>query len=367
MKIAFDYQIFFLQNYGGISRYFKTLAQEFSGLEQQVKIFSGLSCNNYLADLAPSLVKGYKLNRYPKNTARIINQLNRLILGKQIERWQPDVLHETYYSKRQTSSSNCARVTTVYDMIHELFPDSFAHNDRTTEMKKAVFNRVDHIVSISHSTKTDLVRLFGIDESKISVVHLGVDSAFAEQPAIDTNIGERPFLLYVGGRGGYKNFETMLRAISEDQRLANDFDIVAFGGGRFSESEHKLIEALNFRQGQVMQISGSDQVLVQLYRDAAAFVYPSLYEGFGLPPLESMMCDCPVISSNTSSMPEVIGAAGEYFDPNNTSSLSQAISNVVYSPIRKQQLIDAGKERVKLFTWNKCALETLDVYKKLIG
>lgn len=367
MKIAFDYQIFFLQNYGGISRYFKTIAQELSSLDQQVKIFSGINCNNYLTDLEPTLVKGYKIEHYPNRSVRIVNQLNRFVAGRQISAWQPDILHETYYSNRKTSNTNCARVTTVYDMIHELFPQSFSQEDRTTEMKIAAFNRVDHIISISHSTKADLVRLLGIEESKISVVHLGVDPSFAEHPVIDVNIGQRPFLLYVGGRGGYKNFVSMLEAISKDKRLISDFDIVAFGGGPFSESESKFIGSLGFRPQQVKQISGSDQVLVQLYKEAAAFVYPSLYEGFGLPPLEAMMCKCPVVSSNSSSMPEVIGAAGEYFSPDNTDDICQAISNVVYSSVRRQQLVEAGLERAKLFTWNKCALETLNVYRKLIG
>jgi len=367
MKIAFDYQIFFLQSYGGISRYFKILAEELSSLEQDVRVFSGLNCNNYLEDLDPSLVSGYKLQHYPRRTGRIINQLNHLVLGQKISSWCPDILHETYYSRRKTSNVNSARVTTVYDMIHELFPQAFSANDNTTEKKKAVFSRVDHIVSISHSTKADLVRLFGVDDSKISVVHLGVDASFASQPTIALDSGNRPYLLYVGSREGYKNFSNMLNAISEDSRLKNDFDVIAFGGGNFTEIEQVLIEKLRFREGQIRQISGSDQILVNLYKHAAAFIYPSLYEGFGLPPLEAMMCDCPVVSSNTSSMPEVIGNAGEYFDPVDLASMRQAISNVVYSPIRKEQLVQAGRHRAKLFGWDKCANETLDVYKKLIG
>lgn len=367
MKIAFDYQIFFLQNYGGISRYFKILAHELSALDQQVRIFSGLNCNNYLSDLEPSLVSGYKLSHYPKRTGRIIRELNHFIQGQKIKSWCPDLVHETYYSKRETCNVKSARVTTVYDMIHELFPQAFSSSDNTTQMKKAVFSRVDHIVSISHSTKADLVRLFGIDERKISVVHLGVDTSFASQPSIELDTGNRPFLLYVGARQGYKNFEGMLRAISQDLSLKNDFDVIAFGGGSFSDVERKLIEQLGFKKDQVRQVSGADQILVQLYKLAEAFIYPSLYEGFGLPPLEAMMCNCPVISSDTSSMPEVIGNAGEYFEPTDTYLIRQAISNVVYSPLRKEQLIAAGNERVKLFGWEKCAIETLDVYKKIIG
>lgn len=367
MKIAFDYQIFFLQNYGGISRYFKLLAEELSLLEQEVKIFSGMNCNNYLPGLDKSLISGRKLSHYPKRTGRIIREINHFTQALKMSHWKPDIVHETYYSKRLTSNVNCARVTTVYDMIHELFPKAFSSNDNTTERKKAAFSRVDHILSISHSTKADLIRLFGIDDSKISVVHLGVDAEFAKQPAIQLDVGVRPFLLYVGAREGYKNFDNMLKAIAQDSKLKNDFDIIAFGGGSFTSSERKLIEDLGFYDRQVSQISGEDKVLVQLYKQADAFVYPSLYEGFGLPPLEAMMCNCPVISSNTSSMPEVIGDAAEYFTPTDCHSIRQAISNVVYSTIRKEQLVLAGRERVKLFGWDKCASETLNVYKKIIG
>lgn len=367
MKIAFDYQIFFWQNYGGISRYFKVLAQELSLLDQQVRIFSGLSRNSYLSELSSNLVKGYNLERYPWKTARFIKQLNHHLMSIKINQWQPDIIHETYYSKRATSSINCARVTTVYDMIHELFPNDFSVNDKTTRNKKATFDRVDQIISISHSTKADLVRLFDIDESKVSVVHLGVDLSFADKFEIVGVNNERPYLLYVGSRQGYKNFDTLLRAVADDSKLKNDFDIVAFGGGQFSSSEQHLIKELKFRNEQVRQVSGADQVLVKLYKQAAAFVYPSLYEGFGLPPLEAMMCNCPVVSSNTSSMPEVIADAGEYFDPNDKSSIGQAITNVVYSPARSMQLVDAGKERARLFAWDKCAHETLEVYKNIIG
>ena len=241
MKIAFDYQIFFLQNYGGISRYFKILAEELSALDQQVKIFAGINRNNYISELESSLVSSYKLNEYPKRTGRVIKHFNHLVQGQKLKFWRPDIMHETYYSKRLTSNVNCARVTTVYDMIHELFPQGFSSNDNTTEMKKAVFNRVDHILSISHSTKADLVRLFGIDDSKISVVHLGVDVDFAKQPAIQVNVGVSPFLLYVGSREGYKNFDNMLKAIAQDSKLKNDFDIIAFGGGSFTSSERQLI------------------------------------------------------------------------------------------------------------------------------
>ena len=104
-----------------------------------------------------------------------------------------------------------------------------------------------------------------------------------------------------------------------------------------------------------------------LYKDAIAFVYPSLYEGFGIPPLEAMAHQCPVVSSNTSSMPEVIGHAGEYFDPKEPESIKVAIENVVFSQSRIRDLKAKGLERIQVFSWQKCAKETLAIYKDMVG
>lgn len=367
MKIAFDNQIFFQQKYGGISRYFKILNEELSILNHNSKIFAGFHCNSYLRDIDKELVNGVFLERYPWRTERLLSYLSRWSLNRNLRKWNPDIVHETYYSARETTSLKCARVTTAYDMIHELFSNEFSSEDKTSIAKKATFQRADHIISISHSTKNDLIRLFDIDENKITVVHLGVDENFASQRFNEKIVKTRPYLLYVGARQGYKNFKGLLKAVADNSRLRADLDIVAFGGGPFSEFEKQLITELNLGNNQVVQVSGDDKVLVSLYKNAEAFVYPSIYEGFGLPPLESMMCECPVVSSNTSSMPEVIGNAGEYFSPTDTRSIAHAISNVVYSSFKKEELIVAGRERVKLFTWRKCAEQTSDVYKKLIG
>ena len=119
--------------------------------------------------------------------------------------------------------------------------------------------------------------------------------------------------------------------------------------------------------GLVRQVGGEDSVLASLYQEAIAFVYPSLYEGFGIPPLEAMACQCPVISSNTSSIPEVVGEAGEYFDPKVIESIMLAIENVVFSPNCIKDLKAKGLERIKDFSWQKCAQETLKVYEKIVN
>lgn len=367
MKIAFDHQTFNWQSYGGISRYYTVLAQELLKQGQDVRVFAGVHRNNYLSDLPKKVVSGVKLKKYPLLTNRIFQAFNYYLASYQINHWQPDVIHETYYSFMPSPKASVPRVTTVYDMIHELYPRMFYSWDRTSDWKRKTLDRVEHIISISHSTKKDLIDILGVDENKISVVHLGVDMSFFRYPNKKESETQRPFLLHVGGRGSYKNFSSTLHAMAYSQRLKKDFDLIAFGGGSFNKDEQSLIYRLGFRGEQVRQIGGCDEVLKALYHQASAFVYPSLYEGFGLPPLEAMACSCPVISSNTSSMPEVIANAAEYFQPTEIDELTNSIEKVVYSPARIKELKLLGLDRVKFFSWGNCSKKTLGVYKKIIG
>jgi glycosyltransferase involved in cell wall biosynthesis len=252
-------------------------------------------------------------------------------------------------------------------MIHELFPSYFSNHDKTAISKRISVERADHVICISENTKKDLIRLYGISESKLSVVYLGFDRFNSSTYLTSSEyLSEKPYVLYVGPRGGYKNFLGLLKAVSSSCRLLADFNVVAFGGGQFSLAELNEINALGFSDGQVIQKSGNDDLLGKLYGSAKAFIYPSFYEGFGIPPLEAMAHQCPVIISNTSSMPEVIGIAGEYFDPAEPDDIRRAIEDVVYSDTRIKLLRETGMERLAFFSWSKCSRETLDIYKTLI-
>lgn len=365
MKVAFDHQAFTMQRYGGISRYFSKLAMEFHTMDQQVKIFAGLYQNHYLSKLPSEIVKGRHLEQYPKKTGTIFNYFNHFLTQEQIQNYRPDILHETYYAFAKPKKIKVPRVVTAYDMIHEIFPESFPKNDPLTRNKKAAFQRADHIISISQSTKEDMIRIFGIAEEKISVVHLASD--FPELNSIAKYKSDgKPFILFVGSRDAYKNFNAVLRAVASSPSLKKNFDILAFGGGGFSEEEMRIISQLGLASEQVKQIGGDDKVLAGLYQAASVFVYPSLYEGFGLPPLEAMSYGCPVISSNTSSMPEVIGEAAEFFNPESVDELMVAMENVLFSQEREAFLVQRGKKRVADFSWNKCAKETLAIYNQLV-
>jgi glycosyltransferase involved in cell wall biosynthesis len=326
-------------------------------------------------------VHGFSVKNYPPKTAGMCVAVNGVIARSMIRRWHSDVVHETYFQQQRASSDKSPRVVTVFDMIAELDAQQLTTQPidfKNTDKYKAV-QRADHVICISEHTRQDLVRLFDVQKNKLSVIHLGCDlppkepptdrasgSASDSVPALNPK-PPRPFLLYVGLRAGYKNFAGMIKAIAASSMLMKDFDLIAFGGGDFTLVEQQIFNSLGFDPQQVRQESGTDQDLNLLYRRAAAFIYPSTYEGFGLPPLEAMAMQCPVVSSHTSSMPEVIGDAAEFFNPNDIDSIKVAIEQVVFSEERKQDLIRKGNQRVTQFAWSTCAEKTLSVYQALLN
>jgi len=364
MRVVFDHQIFTMQRYGGISRYFTRLVEQLDSFGVSAHVVAPIHQNQHLAELSAKQVSGVMVRRFPPKTARVALALNGCISKYLLPRAQPDIIHETYYSSALVGHRSTRRVTTVHDMIHEKFPRDFRVDDLTSTYKRLAVQRADQVICVSHNTKRDLCEIFDIDPAKVTVVHLGFESFEPSMfEALNASGMQRPFLLYVGARSGYKNFSNFLQAVAINPVLQAGFDIVAFGGGAFSDSEMTRIKELGFADGAVKQFGGDDGLLGSLYGRAAALVYPSLYEGFGLPPLEAMACGCPVVTSNTSSIPEVVGEAGHFFDPTDIESIGQAIISVVSSPSRRETLVALGRERLRLFSWQRCAEQTRDVYE----
>jgi glycosyltransferase involved in cell wall biosynthesis len=280
---------------------------------------------------------------------------------------KPDVIHETYYSPRAIGPQCSKRVLTIYDMIHEKLALTIDPTDRTAKHKALAAHRADHIICISESTRRDAIEILDLPFDKTSVVHLGYDLMQTDNYcSAMTNVPvERPFLLFVGNRGGYKNFLGLLQAIGSSRELRSGYALICFGGGIFNDEESKAITAFGLAADQVIQVGGNDSVLAKLYSLATAFIYPSLYEGFGIPPLEAMSFDCPVVCSNTSSIPEVVGDAGEYFSPNDIESMRLAIERVVCSKDVQRNLKAQGRLRLSAFSWDRCAAETREIYRKL--
>lgn len=368
LRIAFDQQVFLLQEFGGISRYVCSLSEALScSPAVEARIFAPLHYNGHLQGLPRRLVHGWRIPRIPK-TARPVFTLSALLARRAIRRFRPDIVHETYFSKDAFAPEGARRVITVYDMISERFPAEFP-GSQFTETKKFAVLGADHVLCISENTRRDLIEVFGIAPERTSVVYLGYDDLTPSGDGDGGTLGleaSRPYLLYVGSRGGYKNFGALVRAFASSAYLRDDFSILCFGGGALVPEELALVRQLGLSDIHVRQVSGNDALLGSMYRGAAAFVYPSLYEGFGIPPLEAMSLGCPVVCSNATSIPEVVGDAGEYFDPAEPEAVRYAIERVLQSNDRRRELVTKGHARRALFSWERCARETLDVYRSIL-
>lgn len=378
MKIAFDSQIFCTQHYGGVSRYYCEIASRIAKeAGVQVSIAAPLHVNAYLAHVPRGVVSGFRAPNTDRfQTSRGANYprlalrgLGLLMGDRMLRAMNPDIVHETYFFPYRLGPRRARRVLTIYDMIHEKFASSFfSRADKTPRYKAQAAERADHVICISEATRRDAIEILGLHPDKTSVIHLGFDlmntaGVHVEELILPTR---EPFLLYVGYRGGYKNFLRLLEAYGTSLQLKTGYKLICFGGGAFHANEMKTMQTLGLDSSHVMQLGGDDQLLAKLYKSASAFIYPSLYEGFGIPPLEAMSHDCPVVCSNTSSIPEVVGDAAEYFDPADTENMRAAIERVVTSDSYGKSLIARGRERLKCFSWDRCAIETLDIYRKLV-
>jgi len=361
MRILYDHQIFSQQRYGGVSRYFHELIRSIPTLEgDKVEVFAPLHVNEYGAELHGLRMPSFRGGGFVR---RIGNSLLARVFVK--PRRDVDIFHETYYSRADLAPASAKRVVTVYDMIHERFPEHFT-KDRTQEFKRHAVHRADHVICISESTQRDLVELLHVPIEKTSVVHLGFLLSREVKPTDQIPDFRKPYLLYVGMRRGYKNFESLLRVYARSNILGREFALACFGGGGTTVREQELIESLGISPSNIFFLGGDDGMLSKLYASAAAFIYPSLYEGFGIPPLEAMSHGCPVICTNTSSLPEVVGDAAELFDPDSLNEMQAAIERVISSSSRSEILVSRGHLRTKLFSWEKCARETLNEYKRVL-
>jgi glycosyltransferase involved in cell wall biosynthesis len=393
MKILYDHQVFGFQRVGGISRYFFELLHNFKeendGMEWELPIL--YSPNEYLLRM-PELIgsvrevsvdpysaflggidfvgKGKLFSLYQRIApAKNFHKANQEVTVKSLSLGNFDLFHPTYYDDYFLEHLKAKPfVLTVYDMIHELFPEFFlnAGNTRISLVKKKLVQKASKVIAISESTKRDLVSLFGTDPEKIEVVYL---SSSLKPPAVTPDasfVHQLPnkYLLFVGERGGYKNFyfflQALLPVLMDDESLQ-----VVCTGREFNSVEISLLTQWGV-WGRVHQLYVNDEQLAYLYQKALAFVFPSLYEGFGIPVLEAFSCGCPVLASNCSSLPEVGGKAAVYFEPKEAFSIREAITKTIYNPAFRKEMVEKGYAQLENFSWGKTARETKEVYAKII-
>lgn len=363
MKVLFDGQVFVHQVTGGVSRYFANLIAGLNGMPGcTARVVSPLHKNEHLRAAGVGLVYGLGIpGSWPTGEAcwfvtRALSPMLSTFL-------RSDIVHETYFCPKPYLTKARRRVTTMYDMIHEIYtPGHF-----TTEHKRASLARCDHVFCISHNTRKDLCALFDYPQDRTSVTHLGYQdfSALGDGLPPPPVLRCAPYFLYVGQRSGYKNFEGLLRGFAASAQLVRDFRIVCFGGGPFAVEEIALSAELGLSRRHLVQIGGPDTHLAAAYKSAVALVYPSHYEGFGLPPLEAMSAGCPVLASATSSIPEVVGNAGILFDPKDTGAIRDAMEQMAQSSELRRDFVQRGHQQRLKFSWKRCVNETLAGYRGL--
>lgn len=373
MRIILDPQIFNIQTYGGISRYYTEIFSRLKNFKE-VQVFLPVyeTKNVYLSSTKLMLERNnfiFKiLNFLPKlgiSTRSIIRKKTESVFVDTIKNNDFDVFVPTYYNPYFLKSiGNKPFVLTVYDMIHELFPQYFV-NDTFNVLKNKIvlLDKATKIIAVSNNTKKDILYFYPhIEESKIEVIYHGCSIKYHATLIVDF---PKDYILFVGSRDNYKNFVFLVNSIKQMLIDSHDIKLLCLGGGKFNDEEIDFITK-NDLKNKVIQKKFEESELATYYKNAICFVFPSAYEGFGIPVLEAMMCECPVVLAKISSFPEVAGDAGVYFDINSPKDLNEKIKMLMDNQEIRLEFVKKGVEQSKKFSWDKAAKECLEIYNKAI-
>ena len=381
MKILYDHQAFTMQYFGGISKCFCELIEHRSvGMKYEISIKQSnnihLRDSNLLSNLQPVSLdyksflpntsfkgKHWLYSHIISNIFATTEKLNERMSIDAIIKGEYDVFHPTFFSTYFLPYiNNKPFVITIHDMIPEIYPQYFSKWYEESAIKRILCEKAKAIVAVSNQTKQDLIRLFGIDEKKIHVVYHGT-------PHMDNFMVERivddEYFLYVGQRGGYKNFIRTLFDFTTFLKQHKDVKLVCTGSN-FNENERHIISELGIKHN-LVYIKATEREMMSLYQNAIAFIYPSLYEGFGMPILEAFVNKCPVLLNAKSCFPEIGGDAALYFNSDDKGSNLIEMLEYIYNcnDSERDYLIKKGCSRTKSFTWNNASLELENVYKSL--
>lgn len=339
MQVHFDDIVYQLQTSGGISNYWKEVTSRIVQFPE-VKI---------------TRTEGRKLARYLPVASRA------------------DIFHSSYY-RQPLAGKNTKNVVTIYDFIYELgFIKTLGKGINTWQISQAI-NRADAIICISENTKKDLERFYPHVSKYAAVYAIKLGTSLASQPvdlkSISARVSElvrdweKRYVLFVGNRKYHKNFRGAIAGFAQSSLPQKGY-LMTCVGAKFDDAEVELIESLGLT-GKAIALEGINAAeLRTLYQNAFTLVYPSFYEGFGLPPLEAMSCGCPAIAANTSSIPEVVGDGGILINPNDSADIASALESLLDRDIRNLY-IQRGLARSELFSWDECARKHIEVYQSLI-
>jgi glycosyltransferase involved in cell wall biosynthesis len=366
VRILYDHQVFSLQNAGGASRYFYELAKYLTTApDVQTDLLMGINATVYpFRDLQSAKTSVASLpNWLPPGSLRYAaNEAWSNLKAASLSRF--DIYHPTTYLRMPMVRARRV-VATHHDCTHERFPEFFPDVKKVLWARKWLFPRVDAIICVSESCRQDLLHFYDVDPSKTRVIHHGLSALprSEEAAAALQQLVRREYLLYVGMRAAFKNFRGLLQAI-HDAGVAESMDLLVLGGGELTTEEKRLIATLGLTDNVIALPKVSDEVMAEAYAGAKLFVYPSLNEGFGFPPLEAMSLGCPVLASRTSSIPEVCGEAPFYFDPTEQSSFDRGLRRALSDEPARQQAIRVGRTVAAQYTWTRCGEQTLALYRE---
>jgi glycosyltransferase involved in cell wall biosynthesis len=277
----------------------------------------------------------------------------------------PKVFHSSYF--RICKNKSTKNIVTVHDFIYEKYDNGLRKRVHLAQKNYALKN-ADAIVCVSENTKQDLVSyLPWIDESIVRVIHNGVgNDFFVEENSGNLHVDTSPpYILFVGSRSQHKNFDAVISLMKAETVELLSLLLITVGGGELSK-QHELLLSPITAKGKYKHISSvSNSALRKLYNEAYCVVYPSLYEGFGMPPLEAMACGCPVICADSSSIPEVVGNAGLLFNPHKVEEAEEYLFKLNSEDYRNS-IIQKGLERSRELSSENTGKNTVDLYKEFI-
>lgn len=369
MRILYDHQAFSLQSHGGITRVFSEIIRYLNtqpsittdlmlGFSDTRTDFTSLvSSRGRVIRPGAAIFNQNKLN-YASN--EIFSALMAPLLGKY------DIYHSTYYRFLPLIRST-RKVTTHHDCIQEWFPHLFRNSGEIIRLKKKMFHRADLIICVSAASKADLLHFYDVPAEKALVIHNGVSPMIrnASGKSELRNLLSGDFLLYVGARHSYKNFNGLLQAFAVSS-FKDDLTLLAIGGGPPS-AEHLAIIQTYGLSGRVCFVPyASSAMLAEAYAEASLLIYPSRYEGFGMPPLEAASVGCVSLVAENPATTEICQNAVFYFDASNQDEFSRMLSVALTDTSGRADRLRRAKKLLETYTWEECARKTLGAYSSLL-
>ncbi|HYE83576.1 MAG TPA: glycosyltransferase family 1 protein [Clostridia bacterium] len=373
MNLGIDGRVITWHIGSGLATYTNNLLENLNKLQQLKNIFLFYPCKDR--------TDYFDINSIPQN----------LLIGeRRLDFWRNvydlkwdisypiDVFHNTVNGIGLPQSLKGVKIITLHDLIPYIMPETVdrPHLNYTLKNTPYILEEASHVITVSHYSKSDIQKYFGIDDEKITVTHLAADPIFkpldrdnAKRVIFNKYGIDKKYVLYLGGFSQRKNIARLIKAfkkvILEKEELINLLIL-----GEYSRS-YKALWKLTDELGLCDYVKFLNFVptadLPYFYNGAEVFVYPSLYEGFGLPPLEAMQCGTPVVTSNVSSIPEIVGDACLLVNPYSIDNISDSILTVLSDVDEWHKYSLMGIERAKEYSWLKTAAETLHVYEKCTG